>query len=147
MPRVVQPALGFAILALVLLVSSSPGCSPSPIAPQVIDLTGTWIGTIPLRMPQGDWSSDTRVELVQTGAMLEGALISRDNVRFPLSGSVAEPESVLTVGGLTDPSCAGISLILTEFDFRGPNVQRVSGRAVGRCFGTVAGQFELRRIG
>lgn len=145
MPRFVQPALGSSVFVLVLL---SFGCSPSPVAPKVIDLTGTWTGSIPLRMPDGDWSSDTRVELVQNGATLAGELISRDNARFPLSGSLSEPESVLTVGGLTDdPSCAGISLILTGFDFRGPNVQRVSGRAVGRCFGTVAGQFELRRLG
>lgn len=144
MPRPISLALGFPLSALLVLI----GCSPSPVAPKTIDLTGTWAGSIPLRMPDGDWSSETRVELVQNGATIEGELISRDNVRFPLSGSLSEPESVLTVGGLTnDPSCAGVSLILSGFDFRGPNVQRVSGRAVGRCFGTVAGRFELRRVG
>jgi hypothetical protein len=146
MLRLISPAPGSSILALLVLTSSF-GCSASPVAPKVMDLTGTWTGALPFTLPDGGWT-EGRLALVQSGSTIDGEIISRDNVRSPLSGTLAGSEAELIVGGLPGTStCAGVSLIVTGFDFRGPNVQRLSGRAAGRCFGTVAGEFQLRRTG
>jgi hypothetical protein len=146
MLSLISPALGSSILALLVLISSF-GCSSSPVAPKIIDLTGTWTGALPFTLPDGDWT-EGRLTLVQSGSTIDGEIISRDHVRYPLTGTLSGSEAELIVGGLPGTStCAGVSLIVTRFDFLGSRLQRLSGRAAGRCFGTVAGEFQLRRTG
>lgn len=131
----------------VALICAAIGCTASsPVAPKVIDVTGVWTGTLPFRMPDEDWSL-ARVSLVQAGDSVAGEITSRDDVRYPLSGTLSATAATLSVDGLPGNStCSDIQLLVTRFDFRGPRVQRLSGRATGRCYGTVAGEFELRRI-
>lgn len=88
-----------------------------------------------------------RVSLVQSGDALTGELVSRDGVRFPLSGSVSgDWAPMVLLGGLPGTStCGGVGLVITKFEFVSGRVQRFSGSAGGQCFGTVAGNFELQR--
>lgn len=111
-----------------------------------LDLTGTWVsGAFPVRLP-GDWSS-ARLSLVQEGDRLTGSLTSRDGMRHPVAGGYdADGVPSLSVQGLPgDSTCAAISFRFLEFDFQRDRLERLSGRASGRCFGTVAGAFELQR--
>lgn len=113
--------------------------------PVTLDVTGTWSGALPIRTPAGDWSLG-RAALVQQGASITGELVSRDDARYPLSGSVLPGGVLLEVGGLPgDSICSAVTLAVTQFDFGGRGAERVSGNALGRCFGTVAGQFQLER--
>jgi hypothetical protein len=112
-----------------------------------LDLTGDWSGPLPIKtQPTGDWSL-ARASLVQSGDRLTGELVSRDGAPFPLSGSVsASWAPMLSLGGLPGTStCAGVGLGITHLEFIGGQVRRLSGHAMGRCFGTVAGNFELQR--
>jgi hypothetical protein len=109
-----------------------------------LDLTGRWIGPLGFLSSQpGDWISGS-AELIQTGASVTGDLVSRDGRRLSVSGTV----SGLSVAGLVSTaviqSC-GISLTLTEVEFASGRAGRIAYRATGRCPGTVAGSFELRR--
>lgn len=112
-----------------------------------IDVTGDWSG--PLRIPtqpSADWSLG-RAAIVQSGDSLTGELVSRDAVRFPLSGSMSgDWAPFLSIGGMPKGSggCS-VGLTVLEFAFISSRVGRMSGRAGGRCPGTVAGSFELQR--
>ncbi len=109
-----------------------------------LDLTGDWSGVfvMPTR-PIADWSVG-RAALVQSGDSVTGELVSRDEVRFTLTGSVFS----LSIGGMilrpTDLACS-VNLRIRQFEFRGGRAQRLSGSPMGRCPGTVGGAFELRR--
>ena len=107
-----------------------------------LDLNGNWSG--PLRFPTNPRAdlSLGRVTIVQSGNSLTGELVSRDGIRFPLSGRVDALRPSLQVNGLT--SC-GIVMLVEEFQFGGGHTRRMSGRAGGRCPGTVDGTFELER--
>jgi hypothetical protein len=113
----------------------------------VIDLTGSWTGALPIRTPGGaDWSLAS-VSLVQSAEMVTGELVSRNDVKYPLTGTVSQDGASLTVGGLPrDSSCGGIILVVTRFEFRRGRVQRLLGHGTGRCFGTIAGNFQLERV-
>ena len=110
-----------------------------------LDLTGDWTGSFLVSANRpGDWSGG-RAALVQTAAdIVTGDLISRDDRRLSLSGSM----SGLRIGGLMSTaviqSC-GISLALTEVEFANGSAGRIAYRATGRCPGTVGGLVELRR--
>jgi hypothetical protein len=112
-----------------------------------LDLTGTWAGPLPIRTePTADWS-DARLSLVQTGDTLTGDVVSRDGVSFPVAGSLSiEQTPFVTVRGLPGTStCAGVIIVLRQFEFADGRIRRTSGHASGRCFGTVAGTFDLQR--
>ena len=138
----------FAVAAIALLLSGgSIACHTSPDAPTVIDLTGAWAGTLPLRIPDEDWSR-SQISLVQAGTTLTGELSAPNATRYPLSGTVSSDGANLTVGGLPGTStCASILLVVSGFEVRGGRVQSMFGRAMGSCYGTVDGAFEMRRIG
>ena len=141
----VRPRGTRAALVIALLVASAGCGGSSPAAPASIDLTGDWTGALPFRMPDEDWSL-ARVSLVQAGSALTGEAASREDVRYPLSGTLSGTGGTLTVEGLPgDSTCASIGLLITRLEFVGGRVERISGQAAGRCYGTVAGAFELRR--
>ena len=107
-----------------------------------LDLNGNWSG--PLRFPTNPPAdlSLGRVAIVQSGNSLTGELVSRDDIRFPLSGRVDALRPSLQVNGLT---FCGIVMLVEEFQFAGGQARRMSGPAGGRCPGTVDGTFELER--
>lgn len=131
-------------LALALLISAA-GCNqPGAPGSETLDVTGVWTGSLPLRMPDGDWSA-ARVALVQADGTVTGEVMSRDGVRHDLKGSIEEGEIVLSVQGLPGTStCASIQLYITGVTVKN-RVRHLSGRVGGRCYGTVAGSFELRK--
>ncbi len=111
-----------------------------------LDLVGDWYGALPIKTPTGDWSLG-HASLVQSGDRLTGELVGRDGARYPLSGSVSgDWAPLLLLGGLPGTSsCASVGLVLTRFEFASGQVRLLSGYATGRCFGTVAGEFDLER--
>lgn len=122
----------------------APGASERT-TPVGLDVSGAWRGPLPIRTPAGDWSLG-RATLVQTGADVAGDLVSRDEARYPLTGRVLPDGVLLQLGGLPGTStCSAVALAVTQFTFGEAGVQRMTGGALGRCFGTVAGAFELER--
>ena len=111
-----------------------------------LDLSGDWTGPLPIRSdPVGDWSL-ARASLVQSADAITGELISRDSVHIPLErGTVsAEGPPMLSIRGLTISPCGG-TLSMSQIDFGRGRVERLSGHATGRCYGTFFGDFELQR--
>lgn len=115
--------------------------------PKGIDVTGTWTGVVPIKLPQGTGGSPARLSLVQSDTTVTGELISRGGARYPLSGGMRTGDEIqLLVGNLPgDSTCGGVGVIFSDFERVGGHVQRISGRTFGRCFGTIAGSLELRR--
>ena len=116
-----------------------------------LDLTGDWTGRLPINtLPTADWSSAARIGLVQKdGGIFTGELVSADGRRFPLDG-VTRPDSFpsLTVRGLMPTGSliiCGVVLSFVEFEFVNGQVEQLSGRATGRCPGTLGGNFVLQR--
>jgi len=110
-----------------------------------VDVSGTWTGELPIRTPVGQWTSAT-LTLEQTGDEITGTLESADGFQYPVTGSVTDAGFDILVNGLPGTStCAGIGLTVAELEFREGRIERLTGRAFGRCFGTIAGSFELQR--
>lgn len=131
-------------LALALLISVVGCRQPAAPASEKLDVTGVWTGSLPFRTPGEDWSA-ARVSLVQADGTVTGEVISRDGMRYGLEGSIEAGDIVLTLQGLPGTStCAGIQLYITDLEVK-DGVPHLSGRVGGRCYGTVAGSFELRR--
>lgn len=116
-----------------------------------LDLTGDWTGRLPINtLPAADWASAAHIGLVQRdGGVFTGELVSADGRRFPLDG-VTRPDSFpsLTVRGLMPTGSliiCGVVLSFIEFEFVNGRVEQLSGRATGRCPGTLGGNFVLQR--
>jgi hypothetical protein len=110
-----------------------------------LDVEGEWTGELPIRTPVGDWTSAT-LTLEQNGTEITGELVSSDGFRFPITGSFGDNGFDLLVGGLPGSStCAGIGLTIAGIEFFDGRIDRISGRAFGRCLGTIAGTFVLER--
>ena len=112
-----------------------------------LDLNGDWSGPFQIStQPPADWSIG-RAALVKNGDSLTGELVSRDGVRFTLSGSVSrEWAPTMAIGGLFNPNGpCGLSLLLTEFEFTSGRLSRIAGRPIGRCPGTACCSFEVQR--
>lgn len=109
------------------------------------DLTGTWTGPLPIRTPIGDWSR-ARASLTHAGESISGDLASRDDAHYAVSGTVFADGALISLGGLPGTStCSAVFLAMTRFEFEGGRVQRAGGVTLGRCFGTIAGEFQLER--
>jgi len=110
-----------------------------------IDVSGTWTGELPIRTPVGQWTAAT-LTLEQTGDEITGTLQSADGFQYLVTGSVTGAGFDILVNGLPGTStCAGVGLTVSELEFRDGRLERLRGRAFGRCFGTIAGHFELQR--
>lgn len=132
------------VVILALLAAIACGGSQTS-APDTVDLTGSWVGALPLHMPGEDWSSATLV-LDQRGAAITGEMTSRNGARYPLTGTTSGSGATLDVGGLPGSStCGAIRLSVTELTFASGHVSRMSGFATGSCYGTVDGAFHLDR--
>ncbi len=109
------------------------------------DVSGTWTGELPIRTPVGEWTSAT-LTLEQTGDEITGTLQSADGFQFPVTGSFTDAGFDILVNGLPGTStCAGVGLTVQELEFREDRLESLTGRAFGRCFGTIAGTFVLER--
>jgi hypothetical protein len=128
------------------LLALTLGCGQSaPTAPQSTNVTGRWVGDLPLRLPDEDWSF-TLITLLQADREITGTMTSRDGVRRALNGSFQGERAVMQVNGLPGTStCASIELSLVPL-LGDARIERLAGVASGRCYGTVAGQFTLRRV-
>jgi hypothetical protein len=136
---ILRAAVASALLTLTL------GCASSPTAPRSLDLTGRWVGELPLHLPDEDWSF-ALVQLLQIGDAITGTMTSRDGVARPVSGAMGKDRALLDVGGLPGTStCASIQLSVVPL-LGGPQIERLVGVALGRCYGTVSGQFTLARV-
>ena len=134
------------ILLSTALLLPATGCSQAPSDPVGLDVSGRWAGALPIRLPEGDWSSGV-LSLAQSATTIAGEMVSADGVRYSVSGSLSGQEIELLVEGLPGTStCAAVGLILSDFTYSRRRVELISGRAFGRCFGTIAGTFELRRL-
>lgn len=110
-----------------------------------VDVSGTWTGELPIRTPVGQWTSAT-LTLEQAGDEITGTLESADGFQYPLTGSFTDAGFDILVNGLPGTStCAGVGLTVTELEIREGRIERLTGRAFGRCFGTIAGTFVLER--
>jgi hypothetical protein len=133
--------------AALLLAAVLTACGPSPAAPRTaLSFTGTWTGSLPIRTPAGDDWSDTRMTLGRTNDRVTGEIVNAAGARHTLSGTASGTSADLRVDGLPGTStCAGVVLTveITRHVRRG---DRLAGQAGGRCFGTIAGTFALRRV-
>ena len=134
-------------LAIVMLAAVLAGCESSPAAPRVaLSFTGTWAGSLPIRTPADDDWSDTRMALVQADGRITGEIVSAAGARHVVSGTASGTSADLRVDGLPGTStCAGVILTI-EITRNVRRGDRLAGQAGGRCFGTIAGTFELRRV-
>jgi hypothetical protein len=74
-------------------------------------------------------------------------MVSRDGATYPRSGTLDATGAQLAVGNLPGTStCSAIFIAIGEFEVTAAGVQGLAGWARGRCFGTVAGTFDLRRV-
>jgi hypothetical protein len=111
------------------------------------DVSGEWIGGGAPLFP-GDWYQ-IRVVLLQRDDNLSGEVITRDGLRFPLSGCFrCDWAPQLSISGLPTHSggCA-VGFNLTEFGFGGGQLRSLVVQYSGRCPGTTFGTFELQRTG
>lgn len=131
--------------AVALVLVAAAGCGGgSPTVPRLLDLSGRWVGDLPLRLPDEDWSF-TLIVLRQDGNEITGTMTSRDGVRRGLNGTFSGERAELQVGGLAgDSTCSSIQLTLIPM-LGGTSIERLAGVATGRCYGTVAGSFTLIR--
>jgi hypothetical protein len=77
---------------------------------------------------------------------IKGELVSSDEKQFPLSGALFG----IRVEGMTPPSMTVLpcnaQLNFTEFEISNNQVTHLFGRVAGRCGGSLAGTFVLRRM-
>jgi hypothetical protein len=133
------------IVRIPFLDGRTQGGVAEATVPVRLDVTGMWTGALPIRLPTGNWSS-ARVSLTQAGDGVRASLTSTDGNVYTASGPVSGQGVTLAIEGLPGTStCAGVTLRLATFEFDAAGMRRTSGRAFGRCFGTVAGAFELDR--
>jgi hypothetical protein len=134
---------------LLLLFASAGACGGnSQTAPLVVDLTGQWSSTLTRPPCVGDWSVFT-LQLSQTGTNLTGTLITKDNLRFPATGTFDGQNGnvvvVLPTGtGECDPITFTIQLV--DHDTSG-HITGFSGQATGRCCGTIQEAFHFVKVG
>lgn len=132
---------------LILAVVAS-GCSAPPTGPRpnfVLNVSGTWQSALAFSLPTGTWSRTT-VVLDQVGATVTGTMTSADGVRYALTGTLQDGSVHLAIEGLPGTStCAGVSIVLSIFEYGGHSLTRIGGRAIGRCFGTVSATVVLDR--
>ena len=136
-----------ALRAIAALALFSLACScDSPTRAVPFSVAGKWTGVMPIRTPSGTWTEPASVTLTQTGDAVTGAITSSDGVSYQLSGTGSRDGLMITLAGLPGNStCAGVMLSADRFWYSGGTVTRMSGRASGRCFGTIAGDFTLAR--
>lgn len=131
------------LLLSVLVTTACSGAASGPRPHFVLNVTGVWHTSLSFALPEGDWSRAS-LTLVQDGRVVTGSLVSRDGVRHALGGAHGNGQVELVIEGLPGTStCAGVALVLSIFEYDHDELVRIGGRAIGRCYGTVAAALVL----
>jgi hypothetical protein len=132
----------------VVAVLSLVACGGSPTAPSPIVLSGRWTGALERQPCAGDWSAIT-LQLLQSGSTLGGQLVTNDGMVFPATGTVTRETATATISVELPPGtgeCGAITFTVDRFDLDTlGNVAAFSGRATGRCCGTLDEAFRFVR--
>ena len=140
-------AAGLRFIA-VIAVLSLVACGGSPIAPSPTVLSGRWTGALERQPCAGDWSAIT-LELTQSGSTLGGQLLTNDGLTLPVTGTVVREKATATIIVELPPGtgeCGAITFAVDRFDLDAlGSVAAFSGRATGRCCGTIDEAFRFVR--
>jgi hypothetical protein len=143
-----MPLEGKARLLVVIAVLALAGCGGSPTEPSPTMLAGRWSGSLERQPCVGDWSSITLL-LQQSGASLTGQLVTKDEMTFVAEGTVNRQTAKATIAVQLPPGageCDAITFVVDRFDLDAlGNVAAFSGRATGRCCGTIDEPFRFVR--
>jgi hypothetical protein len=134
------------IVAIAIL--SIVACGGSPAAPSPTMLAGRWTSGLTSQPCAGDWSVIT-LQLIQSGSTLGGQLLTSDGMAFQVTGTVIREKATATISVEVPPGvgdCGTITFSVDRFDLDTlGNVAAFSGRATGRCCGTIDEAFTFVR--
>jgi hypothetical protein len=126
-------------LAVIACLVSCNGDSPT--APPAEGLTGRWSGRLSLRGALTEAMTVT-LELRQVGEYVTGGMTDSSGDKWTVDGTAG----FLAAQHVPSTStCSSVSLMVESSREQGGRTIELYGSTSGRCYGTVMGQFQLRR--
>lgn len=127
-------------LFLVIAALAVAGCNQSsPTEPRLLDLSGTWEGTLTAAPTGEDWSL-VRLQVTTVGATTTGTITSRNGVTHPVSGQSTAVGAYLDVHELPNDTPCAVTLIVDAV-----SSATMQGSLTGRCPSTLMSRFRLQK--